>query len=817
MLQAETKKDTETQGRGDTGTTLRSVSPRLRVSAFPCLFLFLLIGLLALAAPALAQSGVTGEVLSVGLGGTVDQYGTYRIGNWVPVHVRLENRTGQRVACLVGIEQPDLDGDKVTSISREIVLQPTVEPRDVWLYYWPKPNDEGRGIASLSIYDAENMRIIGSIKVPKALPQENPGIAPLSSEDSRSSRWVLVVGPRRLGFNDYRGSRGGAARVVDTSVTQASELPDQALGLDGVDVIIWQADQSGVRVSEMPEEFQLKAILDWVRAGGHLIITAGARWQETGDIKTKLSEALPMVFEGTRQASLSRLLEPHAKRLKNMTTATVPQVTGTIKPQGRDISMSGNNEMREAPLVVTGRYGTGAVTVVTIDLANPDVESVMGPENWLAFWQRVAGWGGDVVTAAQAEIMNKSGGTPITHQVNRVKLDQNISSDVDLKSVTSWRLLLAVLFLGVYWIVAGPGMDILLRRYRRSHWSWWIFGAVVVGAAAVAVLVSSLLRLENEDLRHRTFVAGTVGDNEAMVLSYMGVFAPTNDYVTLGLPESAGLSYLAPLNEPSVQDMQTFADPQSYYLPRDPRSGNDSGSTLIRVPFRSTLKKIQARWVGPLGGTFEVTSAAGIKKDRSAGEMITPLQIEGTLVNRTAYEFTHVMFVALSDDIRDYISPSSIFDLRGSWRPGQPIVLERDTTRRKPTLKEILDATVQAIPSKGPVGGYGGGFAPASPLKSNEENKADTVMPIDLLNILLDMRDGELLTENGRAEFERQLTRQFDRSAALRATRLMLIATAGGDGQNAVLPLNLRVGDKTLRGTGQVTFAYMIPVMNLSK
>jgi len=74
------------------------------------------------------------------------------------------------------------------------------------------------------------------------------------------------------------------------------------------------------------------------------------------------------------------------------------------------------------------------------------------------------------------------------------------------------------------------------------------------------------------------------------------------------------------------------------------------------------------------------------------------------------------------------------------------------------------------------------------------------------------MRESEDLSENGRVEFQRHLTRQTDRSAALRASRLMLIAFSGDASQGVVSPLNLRVGDKTLRGSGQVVYAYLIPL-----
>jgi len=40
----------------------------------------------------------------------------------------------------------------------------------------------------------------------------------------------------------------------------------------------------------------------------------------------------------------------------------------------------------------------------------------------------------------------------------------------------------------------------------------------------------------------------------------------------------------------------------------------------------------------------------------------------------------------------------------------------------------------------------------------------------------------------------------------------MLIAFSGDASQGVVSPLNLRVGDKTLRGSGQVVYAYLIPL-----
>ena len=55
-----------------------------------------------------------------------------------------------------------------------------------------------------------------------------------------------------------------------------------------------------------------------------------------------------------------------------------------------------------------------------------------------------------------------------------------------MTDVTSTRILVAILFLAVYWFLAGPVGHLVLRAYRVVHWSWWVFGATVVAATGVA-------------------------------------------------------------------------------------------------------------------------------------------------------------------------------------------------------------------------------------------------------------------------------------------------------------------------------------------
>ena len=50
------------------------------------------------------------------------------------------------------------------------------------------------------------------------------------------------------------------------------------------------------------------------------------------------------------------------------------QATGTLRAGARAVSGATAGVFAENPLAVTGIYGRGAVTVVTVDMGNPDTE-----------------------------------------------------------------------------------------------------------------------------------------------------------------------------------------------------------------------------------------------------------------------------------------------------------------------------------------------------------------------------------------------------------------------------------------------------------
>ncbi len=114
-----------------------------------------------------------------------------------------------------------------------------------------------------------------------------------------------------------------------------------------------------------------------------------------------------------------------------------------------------------------------------------------------------------------------------------LRLGEDIPLLVDVTEITEVRILIAILFLAVYWLAAGPVGYFILRWYKVVHWSWWVFGGTVVLAAGAAGVVVMFLRLTNYDLRHKTFVLGAVNGREVSAVGYYGALVPTSGNIEI--------------------------------------------------------------------------------------------------------------------------------------------------------------------------------------------------------------------------------------------------------------------------------------------
>ncbi len=803
-------------------TVIRTKIARM-VAAMVCVLVLVGTGTVARGAEA-----IKGEILSVGLGGVRGKDSVFRTGSWVPVRVNLENHTGKEFEGYLAVQQHDLDGDKVVS-RKHISLAATVATREEWVYYWPSPDMEGRlGTQSVIVMDMDNNIVngIGMAGVPAGkagaaqtghLPFRS--ISPKDDRAERSCRWVVGLGPAQVGISSYADGHGGTEGLLFSRLSTAGDLPTEAMGLDGVDVIIWEADR--LRVNELAPEFQLKAIQDWTRAGGHLIISVSAQWQDFQDATTKLGGMLPIKATGTGVLSAGDLARvPGFSRLKG-----TPEMKGVTQLQG--VLAAGARRLGPIdapfdvhPFAATIPYGRGVVTLVTIDLTNPEYERQLGESDWPLMWEMVAGWQGEVLTSSQFKQLEEEAQKAINGDkkilnaaFSELHLGDYISAAVDVSDVTQVRVVIAVLFLAVYWLAAGPLGYLALRFYNRTHWSWWIFGGTVVVAAGVAGAAVLVLQLTSYDVRHKTIVMGTVGSDEVSVVGFYGVFVPKSGIVQVELPkdeaglQGGGISYVVPLTPSMENKVLGFPDPQSYFLDAD-RSSVKTG-----MVFRRTLKKVQARWEGQAPGLsteipVAVESVAGVHS------------FTGSLRNVSGYDLDRVELVYLPERAKPWSGVVyTLGDPTKPWVNGTRmdlhVELKRQTKGGKvdTNLQEIVRALAQerakslmTVPT---------GFP-----KATVEEELTNGRTEDFLWAFWDSHIPPALRGDAgqRVEVVRSWARLFDRSESLRASGAVIVARAGDVSRKNYVasPVPVTVDMNKIETRGEITFLWSMPLVSKS-
>ncbi|HVT82916.1 MAG TPA: hypothetical protein VHM90_19925 [Phycisphaerae bacterium] len=783
-----------------------------------------------------AAQAVKGSIMSVGIGGHDGKEGFYREGDWVPVQVQLKNMTPSAFTGRLGVTQVDLDGDKALSLGPEFILQPGVEARTLWTYYWPRPdiNSAPGGISEITVYQGDTP--VAKVSIPGANHGGDGQATSIKPDEDnfnkvaalhRSTRLVVVLGDSFAGWKAFEGMTGGTEAVRPTLV-RANGIPDDVKGLDAVDLMVWEADS--VKVSELHAEFELQAILDWVRSGGHLIISVGTQGQEFAKAPASLQSAMPISLALTREVKPAELAvstsafrwnydsrEIGAAPLKN-----IVQAIGEMKPGSRAVPGTANANFTDNPIAVTGMYGRGAVTVITFNVANPEFK--LSEKQSIAFWSQMAGWqNGDVTNGSlpAADFNNLRNDAPQkVANAHPFRLGTTIPQDVDVKDVTAVRILVAVLFLAIYWLLAGPIGHLILRHYRVVHWSWWIFGAVVLAATAVAGTVVLVLHVNAYDVRHRSFVIGTVGSPEVTVTSYYGVYAPVSGPLAISQPhgEFHGVNYLAPLCFPNEAELKSYADPQGYEMDLNPpKPGQD---LTIRPVFRNTLKKLQGRWTGNIG-----------KIDGSAEFISTSADlrhvVKGRLTNNCGYDLDGVeLVVSVPRTPPTSFGTTYLYHLpqMARWKQGETISLEdlvldelgRQNKAPRPGTVEQALAALGYVFGKEDIINHMGGW-PSLPLYDNQDEvvltlRNRTAWRDDLLYTLLDLRPIDDLSYTNRYEPVRGPARFTDCTKLLKVGCGLIVAHAGDAKTSVKSPVPLKVNDKLVEGKGQILFAWALPI-----
>ncbi len=322
-----------------------------------------------------------------------------------------------------------------------------------------------------------------------------------------------------------------------------TRLPKNWYGYEGVDLLTISTSQPDLLRPLLADPNRTKALLEWVRQGGKLVLFLGAEAEWLAGQGGQWAEVLPGRIGGTIQLRTAAGYEMYADSSRPVPGLGRPE---TAIPVPRWDQLEGQVEVWQAdlPLVIRRPYGLGEVVVIGGDFDRPPL--AQWPDRG-RFLRKLLALPLPKEETPQGSALMHTGYRDLSGQF-RSALDQFPG----LPMVSFWPVAgLVVLYL----LLIGPGDYFLLRKVvGRMHWTWLTFSTMVVLTAAAAYGLS--LYLKGRHVRYNQVDLLDVDAAEGRVrgTTWINLFSPQTDTYTLSLAPSG------PDGKP-VENPQTLLSP----------------------------------------------------------------------------------------------------------------------------------------------------------------------------------------------------------------------------------------------------------------
>ncbi len=527
------------------------------------------------------------EVEVFGVGSTV------RPGELAGIRLRLTDSADAPREVAVRMLVPDPDGD-TTDYTRIVTLNPRMG-LGTWLYA-RLPWDVLPNSAFTVTAHRATPRDDGSVEIGEQIGATR--IAPQRVVEPREAL-AGVLGPVGLGLEQYSQlyrDQGFAPATHEVTQVVAgltpAVLPDDWKGLAGFDTILWTP--TGGEPAELANDLVVQAIREWVHRGGHLVVVlppVGNAWTSTTN---PLADLLP-------SARIERVtgvsLEPYRPILTTETRAerSLPRDESLHRfVIGRDTPVSEAASLIEGPdgvVVVRRIVGAGAVTLIGIDLSSRGLNSGRTVRAD-AFWHRILGRRGDVLSPAELE---KAGSEAGLVRRRFVSIDGKIPDWISETRSAGMGVLLGVVVFALYWLLAGPlGFGLLKSRGLERH-AWLVFVSIGAVFTLVAWGGAAAMRPKEAKVWHYSICTAIHGQPVVSVRSFASVLLPTYGLRSVSVDgveaDRTWRQALTPWSDPDSTARLSFPDAQHY-------AADVRAMTSLRVPARSTIKQFQVDWLG---------------------------------------------------------------------------------------------------------------------------------------------------------------------------------------------------------------------------
>jgi hypothetical protein len=419
--------------------------------------------LTAWAATASVNSDTNRDKISVGIGGV------FKVGRWTVLTVNPGSQVppGARLE----VDAPDPEGSIVTFQGEPVKLTQT-GPHALSVLF-----KMGRLAGNLNVRVLSEGRVLLSRQIRVSADPDADLSPPLRQT-------VFLIGHVRgsspgtdhvaslLSGESASGSEASAAfvprptiQIID--IDSLDSLPARANAFTSLDAIVLdgQAELNSA---------QSDAIKDWVRLGGHLLVSLG----KSGSAFSKgpLAAWIPIKVQGTLRLTDLSAIESFCRQSSRIMSANDEPVDAARLSEGGGKTLISS---LDGPLLCRSVYGLGRITVFGIDLDNPELARWSGMPDLL---RRLIDLEEPQLKHAQpmSARLTQTGITELATQ-----LDATQDDFPSVARVTTWPVMgLMVALL----LVVGP-VDYLIvhKLFHRPELTWITFPLFVVAAAGSAV------------------------------------------------------------------------------------------------------------------------------------------------------------------------------------------------------------------------------------------------------------------------------------------------------------------------------------------
>ncbi len=416
--------------------------------------------------------------------------GHYRAGHWTAV--RLPAGTGDSHE---SFDLETTDGDGVSVVYEQEFIKPSSGAGEEPVFTYCIPGTEAaplivRGhsqnidaVAGKPPSEATDTHVVLKTRFPDfGVPAEGPSMIPVGMS------WVVVVGDPlgidTIGVNELLHRD---ASVAVTRIEDANAVPDHVLGFSGVDLLLVTGKGADVLRDLSPA--QGAAIESWVRGGGRLLVTLGAKADQTLGVAPWLTNLLPSELVDSAVVTMDpsglETFTNSQTRLNAFEGWQFPKVIGaggTTLSRVGEVLIAGRTSRRIGlPLAVRYTAGMGNITLVAADLdAAPFID-------WPERLDLVTKLTGDLLSEKRGEIGSSfriSGYSDLSGQVRR-SLDH-----FPLKRSLSFAVI-GLIIAALIALVAPLDYLLVRRVFNNPLWGWIAFPLVAISLSVALVMAAA--------------------------------------------------------------------------------------------------------------------------------------------------------------------------------------------------------------------------------------------------------------------------------------------------------------------------------------